>query len=145
MIERSEKTLGLKPKCLAADTAYGTGKLLAWLLRKGITPHIPAWERYDTTEGMFCHFDFTYDAERGVRTVKVHHRFERMRLRGVIGACDEFCLAATVQISSGVTVMHNQGETGNDTNRGLQSSHRGFYQRHRSSEKSSLEQVFPAL
>jgi hypothetical protein len=29
--------------------------------------------------------------------LKVHHRFERMRLRGFTGARDEFHLAATVQ------------------------------------------------
>src|SRR6266566_4169338 len=45
MIDRTEKTFGLKPKRLAADTAYGTGKLLAWLLGKDITPYIPVWER----------------------------------------------------------------------------------------------------
>jgi len=179
MIERTEKTFGLKPKRLAADTAYGTGKLLAWLLNKDITPHIPVWERYERTDGMFSRSDFTYDAERDVyicpngrplRTtgtiydgrvrnylsqsaecricklkerctrapfrkiardineeardhvrslmdtpefeqssderkrvemrfahLKVHHRFERMRLRGFTGARDEFHLAATVQ------------------------------------------------
>jgi membrane protease YdiL (CAAX protease family) len=31
MIDRTETTFGLKPGRLAADTAYGTGKLLAWL------------------------------------------------------------------------------------------------------------------
>ncbi len=46
MINRTEETFGLKLKRLAADTAYGTGKLLAWLLEKDITPHIPVWERY---------------------------------------------------------------------------------------------------
>ena len=45
MIDRTEKTFGLKPKRLTADTAYGTGKVLAWLLGKNITPHIPVWER----------------------------------------------------------------------------------------------------
>ena len=29
--------------------------------------------------------------------LKTHHRFERMRLRGLSGAHDEFLLAATVQ------------------------------------------------
>jgi hypothetical protein len=29
--------------------------------------------------------------------LKIHHGFERMRLRGLSGACDEFLLAATVQ------------------------------------------------
>ena len=41
MIERTERRLDLKPDWLAADTAYGTGKLLAWLLSQSITPHIP--------------------------------------------------------------------------------------------------------
>jgi transposase len=179
MINRTEKTFGLKLKRLAADTAYGTGKLLAWLLDKDITPHIPVWERYERTDGMFSRLDFTYDAERDVyicpngrflRTtgtvhdgrvrnylsrsgecrvcelkerctrapfrkiardineeardhvralmgtpefeqssnerkkiemrfahLKTHHRFERMRLRGLSGARDEFHLAAIVQ------------------------------------------------
>ena len=48
MIDRTEKAFGLKPKRFTADTAYGTGKLLAWLLDKGIAPHIPVWERYAT-------------------------------------------------------------------------------------------------
>jgi hypothetical protein len=66
MIDRTEKALGLKPKRLAADTAYGTGKLLAWLLGRDITPHIPVWERYPPTDGMFSRSDFAYDAERDV-------------------------------------------------------------------------------
>jgi transposase len=179
MIDRTEQTFGLKPKRLTADTAYGTGKLLAWLLGKDITPHIPVWERYERTDGMFARTAFAYDAQRDVyicpngrqlRTsgtvhdgrvrnylshpgdcracelkvrctrapfrkiardineeardharslkdtpefeqssderkkvemrfahLKVHHRFERMRLRGLSGARDEFHLAATVQ------------------------------------------------
>jgi hypothetical protein len=32
-----------------------------------------------------------------LRTLKTHHRFERMRLRGRSGARDEFHLAAIVQ------------------------------------------------
>ena len=179
MINRTEETFGLKLKRLAADTAYGTGKLLAWLLEKDITPHIPVWERYERTDGMFSRLDFIYDAERDVyicpngrflRTtgtvhdgrvrnylsqsgecrvcelkerctrapfrkiardineeardhvralmdtpefeqssderkkvemrfahLKTHHRFERMRLRGLSGARDEFHLAAIAQ------------------------------------------------
>jgi hypothetical protein len=40
MIERTEQSLGLKPDRLAADTAYGTGKFLGWLVSTGITPQI---------------------------------------------------------------------------------------------------------
>jgi transposase len=179
MIDRTETALSLKPKRLTADTAYGTGKLLAWLLDKDITPHIPVWERYERTDGMFSRRDFTYDAARDcyicpngrpmstsgtvhdgrVRNylsqpadcrvcklkqrctrapfrkiardineeardharalkatpefeqssdarkkvemrfahLKIHHRFERMRLRGLTGARDEFHLAAIAQ------------------------------------------------
>src|SRR5438552_10427917 len=66
MIERTERRLDLKPDWLTADTAYGTGKLLAWLLGKRITPHIPVWERYPSSDGMFSRSEFTYDAERDV-------------------------------------------------------------------------------
>jgi len=31
MLDRTQKCFGLKPKRLAADTAYGTGKFLGWL------------------------------------------------------------------------------------------------------------------
>src|SRR5262245_42041943 len=50
MIDRTERAFGLKPKRLTAETAYGTGKLLAWLLGRDIAPHIPVWERYERTE-----------------------------------------------------------------------------------------------
>ena len=66
MLERAEKRLDLKPDWLAGDTAYGTGKLLAWLFGRNITPYIPVWERYPPAVGMFSRSDFTYDAERDV-------------------------------------------------------------------------------
>jgi hypothetical protein len=34
MIKRTDERLGLKPKRVAADTAYGTGKFLNWLIGK---------------------------------------------------------------------------------------------------------------
>jgi len=66
MIERTERRFDLKPDWLTADTAYGTGKLLAWLLGKSITPHIPVWERYPPSDGTFSRSEFTYDAEKDV-------------------------------------------------------------------------------
>ena len=181
MLDRTERRFGLKPKRLAADTAYGTGKFLGWLVKeKKITPHIPVWEKSDRQDGIFSRSDFRWDSKRGVyrcpngkllrtsgtvhdgRTLlyraskrdcdacpirakccttaearkiprdlhedardvarrkmktkafarsrderkrvemrfahlKTHHRFERMRLRGLSGARDEFHLAAIVQ------------------------------------------------
>jgi transposase len=180
MIVRTEETLGLKPDRLVADTAYGTGKFLGWLVGTGITPHIPVRDKSDREDGTFSRSDFTFDRERNVYVcpadkllkttgnvgsdhkvryfalkrdcdacplkpqccpntpsrkvtrdveedardrarsfigtpefdrsrderkkvemrfahLKTHHRFERMRLRGLSGARDEFHLAAIVQ------------------------------------------------
>jgi transposase len=180
MIRRTDERFGLKPKRLAADTAYGTGKFLGWLIGAGITPQIPVWDKSTREDGTFSRGDFTFDKERNVyvcpkgklltttgtvhdgRTIlyrtslrncgscaikpkccpntsqrkiprdinehardyartlmgtpefdksrderkkvemrfahlKTHHRFERMRLRGISGARDEFHLAAIVQ------------------------------------------------
>jgi transposase len=181
MLDRTERRFDLKPKRLAADTAYGTGKFLGWLVKeKKITPHIPVWEMSDRQDGIFSRSDFRWDSKRGVyvcpngkllrtsgtvhdgRTLlyraskhdcdncpirakccttdqarkiprdlhedardvarrkmktkafaksrderkrvemrfahlKTHHGFERMRLRGLSGARDEFHLAAIVQ------------------------------------------------
>ena len=48
MLDRTERCFDLKPKRLAADTAYGTGKFLGWLVKeKKITPHIPVWDKSD--------------------------------------------------------------------------------------------------
>ena len=180
MIERTAKRLGLKPKRLAADTAYGTGKFLGWLIGARIAPHIPVWDKSSREDGSLARSDFHWDRRRGIyicpngkvlhttgtvhegntlryraskfdcevcalkmqccpngpsrqiprdvheyarevtrrlmRTkafiksrdqrkrvemrfahLKIHHGFERMRLRGLSGARDEFHLAAIVQ------------------------------------------------
>jgi Transposase DDE domain len=180
MIKRADERLGLKPERLAADTAYGTGKFLHWVIGAGITPHIPVWDMSKREDGILSRADFTFDSERDLyicpqgkflrttgtvhdgRTIvyrastrdcgpcpakpqctpnmtfrkiprdvhedardttralmgtpefaksrnerkkvemrfahlKTHHGFERMRLRGLSGARDEFHLAAIVQ------------------------------------------------
>src|SRR5579862_6314823 len=180
MLDRTEQRLGLKPKRLAADTAYGTGRFLGWLVGRRIVPHIPVRDASERDDGTLSRSDFRWDRRRGVyicpngkvlhttgtvhegntlryraskfdceacplkmqccpnsptrqiprdvheyardvtrrlmRTkafrnsrderkrvemrfahLKVHHGFERMRLRGLSGARDEFILAAIVQ------------------------------------------------
>jgi transposase len=180
MLDRTERRFGLKPKRLAADTAYGVSRFLDWLVNHRIAPHIPVRDASERNDGTFSRSDFHWDRRRGVyicpnnkvlhtsgtahegyklryraskfdcevcalkmqccpkgpsrevprdiheyardvtrrlmRTkaffksrdqrkrvemrfahLKTHHRFERMRLRGLSGARDEFVLAATVQ------------------------------------------------
>ena len=64
MIERTERRFGLKPERLLADTAYGTGKFLGWLVGAGITPHIPVWEKAKRDDGTFSRSDFTFDKQK---------------------------------------------------------------------------------
>jgi hypothetical protein len=180
MIKRTEERLGLKPSRLTADTAYGTGRFLDWLITAGIAPHIPVWDMSQRDDGTFSRENFVFDPNRNLYTcpqgkrlrttgrihdgrailyraskhdctgcalkpkcapnapqrkiprdvnehardfarslvgtepfvrsqrerkkvemrfahLKTHHRFERMRLRGLSGARDEFHLAAIVQ------------------------------------------------
>jgi len=180
MIERTDQRFGLKPDLLAADSAYGTGKFLAWLIDKDIAPHVSVRDMSTRRDGTFSRADFKYDKHSNIymcpagktlkttgrvhdgRTIlyraskldcqgcplkqkccpkgpqrkvprdvneaardvarslvgtpaferswddrkkvemrfahlKTHHGFERMRLRGLSGARDEFHLAAIVQ------------------------------------------------
>ena len=66
MITRTEQRLGLKAKRLVADTAYGTGKFLGWLIEAGITPHIPVWDKSSRDDGTFSRADFTFDSDRNL-------------------------------------------------------------------------------
>jgi transposase len=180
MLDRTERRFNLKPKRLAADTAYGTGRFLGWLVGHRIAPHIPVRDKSEREDGTFSRSDFRWKRRQGVyicpngkvlhtsgtvhdgRTLlyraskldcdvcalkmqccpkepsrkiprdlhehardvarrlmrtkaflksrderkrvemrfahlKIHHGFERMRLRGLSGARDEFHLAAIVQ------------------------------------------------
>ena len=68
MIKRTEDRLGLKPSRLAADTAYGTGKFLGWLIGAGIAPHIPVWDKSQRDDGSLSRGDFVFDPERNIYT-----------------------------------------------------------------------------
>jgi hypothetical protein len=66
MIDRTEERMGLKPAHLAADTAYGTGRFLAWVVARGIAPHIPVWDHSHRNDGTFSRDQFKFDKERNV-------------------------------------------------------------------------------
>ncbi len=64
MIDRVRKTHDLKPERLIADTAFGSGPMLDWLVEKrGIAPHIPAIDKSGRKDGTFERPDFTFDTE----------------------------------------------------------------------------------
>src|SRR5689334_13052675 len=69
MIERTEERFGIKPNRLAADTAYGSGANLNWLIKdKKIAPHIPVIDKSKREDGTFSRDDFIFDKERNVYT-----------------------------------------------------------------------------
>jgi transposase len=68
MIERTQQRFAITPKQLAADTAYGTGKFLAFVVAAGITPHIPVWDKSTRSDDTFSRADFCWDKDRNVYT-----------------------------------------------------------------------------
>jgi transposase len=67
MVERTEKRFDIKPKWLAADTAYGSGANLNWLVKdKAIAPHIPVIDKSKREDGSLSRDDFAFDKDRNV-------------------------------------------------------------------------------
>jgi transposase len=67
MLDRTQERFDLKPKCLAGDTAYGSGANLNWLVNeKNIAPHIPVIDKSKREDGTFSREDFTFDKQRNV-------------------------------------------------------------------------------
>ena len=51
---------------LAADTAYGTGRFLAFVTGVGIIPHILVWDMSRRHDGTFSRSEFRFDSRRNV-------------------------------------------------------------------------------
>src|ERR1700684_3564559 len=61
MLRRTKERFDLHPRRLAADTAYGSGLMIGWLMRRGIAPHVPLLDRERQTRGYFTRADFQFD------------------------------------------------------------------------------------
>jgi transposase len=69
MIERTADRFGVKPKRLAADSAYGSAPSLHWLVDgKGIAPHIPVFDKSKRDDGTFSRSDFQFDEAGNIYT-----------------------------------------------------------------------------
>ena len=66
MVDRVARRFDLKPERLAGDTVYGAARLLKWLWDRGITPHVPVWDKSARADGKFSRADFVFDKERNV-------------------------------------------------------------------------------
>jgi Transposase DDE domain len=124
MIGRTEARFGLSPKRLIADTAYGTGKFLGWLVKqKQIAPHIPVWDKSDREDGIFSRSDFLWDKKRGVyicpngkllRTTGTVHDGSTLRYHASKRDCDacalraNCCTTAEARTIRSATFLHSR-------------------------------------
>ena len=58
MLERVKDRFDLHPERLIADTAYGTGPMLGWLVKRKIAPHIPVFDKSGRSDGTWTRADF---------------------------------------------------------------------------------------
>jgi transposase len=63
MLDRVKDKFDLHPERLIADTAYGSGPMLDWLVDRGIAPHIPVIDQAGRTDGTWSRDDFEWDAK----------------------------------------------------------------------------------
>jgi len=63
MLGRVKDKFDLHPERLIADTAYGSGRMLGWLVDRKIAPHIPVMDQAGRTDGTWSRTDFEWDAE----------------------------------------------------------------------------------
>ena len=63
MLKRVKEKFDLHPERLIADTAYGTGPMLGWLVERKIAPHIPVIDKAKRAEGIWSRDDFEWDPE----------------------------------------------------------------------------------
>lgn len=63
MLDRVKDRFDLHPERLIADTAYGTGPMLGWLVDRKIAPHIPVFDKSGRADGTWARADFAWDAE----------------------------------------------------------------------------------
>src|SRR6476620_1411424 len=74
MIERTEQRFDLKPERLAADTAYGSGANLNWLVNdKKIAPHIPVIDKSKREDGTLSREEFIFDKQRNAYVCPAGH------------------------------------------------------------------------
>ncbi len=93
MIERTADRFGLKPKRLAADSAYGSAPSLHWLVEsKGIAPHIPVFDKSRRDDGTFSRSDFQFDEANDLYTCPTGNR---LTTRGTIVNDDQILYRAS--------------------------------------------------
>lgn len=63
ILNRVKERFDLHPERLIADTAYGTGPLLGWLVDRKIAPHISVFDKAGRSDGTWSRVGFEWDAD----------------------------------------------------------------------------------
>jgi hypothetical protein len=79
MLERVKAGFDLHPERLIADTAYGTGPMLGWLVDRKIAPHIPVFDKSGRSDGTWTRADFEWDAENNQYICPEGHELKQFR------------------------------------------------------------------
>jgi len=66
LLQQVQERFGIHPGSLGADTGYGSGEFLAWLLERQIQPHIPVIDRRHQTHRRYTRDAFHYDPNEDV-------------------------------------------------------------------------------
>jgi transposase len=61
LLQQAQERFGIQPEILGADTGYGSGEFLAWLLERQIQPHIPVMDRWHQNHRLYTREAFHYD------------------------------------------------------------------------------------
>lgn len=79
MLDRVRARFNLHPERLIADTAYGTGPMLGWLVDRKIAPHIPVFDKSGRSDGTWTRADFEWDAENDQYICPEGHTLKQFR------------------------------------------------------------------
>jgi transposase len=79
MPNRVKAKFDLHPEWLIADTAYGTGPLLGWLVDRKIATHIPVFDKAGRSDGTWSRADFEWDAENDQYICPEGHALKQFR------------------------------------------------------------------
>ncbi len=79
MLDRVKDRFDLHPKRLIADTAYGTGPILGWLVDRKIAPDIPVFDKSGRSDGTWTRADIEWDAENDQYICPEGHELKKFR------------------------------------------------------------------
>ena len=79
MLTRVKDKFDLVPDWMIADTAYGSGPMLGWLVDRKIDPYIPVIDKAGRPDGTWTRTDFEWEAEKDQYICPEGHALKQFR------------------------------------------------------------------